>query len=133
MPVKRKPGRPKKKSNAGRPTKMNEDTVNKLEQAFAIGCTDTEACLYADITRQTLTTYQNKNPKFLDRKQLLKDLPVLQARTTVVEHLQGDPGSAKWYLERKKKDEFGPKQEIDLTGKINIMAGKVKKPKNAGK
>ena len=92
---------------------MTPETVDKLEQAFAIGCTDIEACLFADISKQTLYNYQDKNPEFIDRKQKLKEMPVLQARTTVVEHLQDDPGSAKWYLERKKKDEFGANQKIE--------------------
>ncbi len=97
----------------GRPTKMTPETVKKLELAFAIGCTDVEACLFADITRQTLTSYQNRNPKFFDRKQQLKKMPILQARTKVVEDIQGDSGTAKWYLERKCKDEFGPVNKIE--------------------
>ena len=133
MPAKRKPGRPKKVHPGGRPTKMTPETVKKLEEAYAIGCTDTEACIFADITRQTLTTYQNANPKFLDRKKLLKETPVLKARNTVINALEEDVGTSKWYLERKRKDEFGPKQEIDLTGKITIAAPDMKKPAGAGK
>jgi len=132
-PTGNKPGRPKKPYAGGRPTKMTPETVNKLQEAFAIGCTDTEACLFADITRQTLTTYQNANPKFLDRKNILKDTPILTARTRVVSELKSDTGTAKWYLERKAKDEFGTKQEIDLTGKVIINTPGLNKPKDAGK
>jgi hypothetical protein len=39
---------------AGRPTKMTPDTVKKLEEAFLLGCSDIEACLVADISKQTL-------------------------------------------------------------------------------
>lgn len=100
---------------AGRPTKMTPETVKKLEEAFAIGASDGEACFYADITRQTLTTYQNENPKFLDRKNALKERPVLLARQSVVKGLEADPALALKYLERRKKDEFGLRHE--LTGK----------------
>ena len=98
---------------AGRPSKMTPTVLAKLEQAFGIGCTDTEACLFADISVDVLYRYQNANPKFSERKAALKETPVLQARTTVVEHLQADAGSAKWYLERKRKDEFAPNQKIE--------------------
>ena len=51
-----------------RPTVMTDDIVAKLESAFLMGCTDNEACLYADIDRSTLYRYQEKNPEFSDRK-----------------------------------------------------------------
>lgn len=54
---------------AGRPTIMTPDIVNKLEQAFSMGCSDLEACLYAGISKQTLYNYQAKNPEFVDRKE----------------------------------------------------------------
>lgn len=123
MPAKRKPGRPKKKHAGGRPTVMTERVLDKLNQAFAIDCTDVEACLFAGISDDALYKYQRENPEYIKRKAQLKEMPVLQARTTVVTHLQEDPGSAKWYLERKKKDEFGPNQkaEVEITNIEDII------------
>ncbi len=96
----------------GRPTKMTPETVKKLEEAFAIGASDGEACFYADISRQTLTTYQNENPNFLDRKNALKERPVLLARQTVLKAIESDPLTARWYLERRRKAEFSSRQEL---------------------
>lgn len=100
---------------AGRPTKMTEPTIKKLEEAFAIGATDAEACFYADISHETLYTYQDKNPGFLERKRALKERPVLLARQSVIKGMESDPNLALKYLERRKKDEFGLRHE--LTGK----------------
>lgn len=101
------------KNKIGRPTKMTPETIDKLEFAFSIGCTDIEACLHADITRTTLDNYQNANPEFLDRKWALKEKPVLMARMNVVHALQAcDTDMSKWYLEKKKKDEFSGRQEV---------------------
>ncbi len=61
---------------AGRPTVMTVETVNKLEEAFMLGCTDEEACFAANISKQTLYNYQDKNPEFIDRKETLKSRPV---------------------------------------------------------
>jgi hypothetical protein len=102
------------KNKTGRPTKMTEATVNKLEEAFAWGCTDAEACLYADISKQCLYNYQDKHPEFVDRKALLKKNPVLKARKSVVGNLEDDSNLALKYLERKKKDEFSLRQIIDV-------------------
>lgn len=97
----------------GRPTKMTPDTVKKLEEAFLMGCSDLEACLFADISKQTLYTYQEKNPEFVDRKQMLKENPVMIARQSVIRDMKGDGTLALKYLERKKKSEFSVKQELE--------------------
>lgn len=107
---------PKDLVGAGRPTIMTLDVVNKLEQAFSMGCTDLEACLYADISKQTLYNYQEKHPEFVDRKEMLKQKLVLKARTVIAEALnKKDENTAKWYLERRRKDEFSVKSENEVS------------------
>lgn len=101
-------------SELGRPTVMTPDVLHKLEEAFAIGCSDSEACSYADIAMSTLYSYQEKNPSFSERKEQLKEKPILKAKNTIVKALN-EPEHAKWYLERKKKNEFA--QRSELTGK----------------
>lgn len=100
----------------GRPTVMTPEIVNKLEEAFLLGCTDLEACLFADISKQTLYNYQEKNPEFVDRKEMLKETPVFKARKSVVDSVSTDPDLALKFLERKKKDEFSLKSELNLGG-----------------
>lgn len=102
------------KHAGGRPPSITVDVVNKLEQAFSLGCTDSEACLYADISRQTLYNYEAKHPEFIDRKATLKEKPFLLARKTIIEDCK-TPEGARWYMERKKKNEFALRTE--LTGK----------------
>ena len=99
-----------KNGTAGRPTVMTTDVIQKLEHAFSIGASDKEACLYAGIAPQTLYGYQQDNPKFLERKEQLKETPFLKARTTIAQSLNSTAG-AQWFLERKKRDEFGKSTE----------------------
>ena len=58
---------------------MTEAVLRKLEDAFALGCTDLEACLYADISKTTLYDYQKDHPEFAERKEKLKETPTLKA------------------------------------------------------
>lgn len=96
----------------GRSTKMTEDCLAKLDHAFSIGASDTEACLYANIDPATMYRYQEKNPKFRERKEQLKETPILQARKVVVDAIKNkDTDTAKWLLERKKKSEFSTRVE----------------------
>lgn len=96
----------------GRPTIMTPDIVSKLENAFAIGCTDIEACLYADISRTTLYEYIQRNPEFADRKEELKQKPILLARDTLVKGIKDNPELALKFLERKLKSEFSLRTEL---------------------
>lgn len=75
--------------------------VQKLEEAFAWGCSDEEACLYAGISTSALYEYQHIDELFLERKQLLKLRPVLIARKSVVEGLEKNPILAYKYLLKK--------------------------------
>ena len=65
---------------------MDDLTVKKLEEAFSLGCSDLEACLMANISKQTLYNYQDKNPEFVGRKERLKETPILLARNTVIDY-----------------------------------------------
>lgn len=99
----------------GRPTVVTESVLHKLEEAFSLGCSDKEACVYANISERTLYNYQDRNPDFLQRKQLLKEKVVLLARQTVVKAIQGgDEKAAQWLLERKKRKEFAVRTQMEL-------------------
>lgn len=100
------------KNKGGRPTKMTESVIEKLEQAFALGCTDREASFYANIHIDTLYEYCRKNPEFAYRKEELKQAPVLKARQSVVKGMDQDYNHSLRFLERKKKDEFSLRQEF---------------------
>ncbi len=107
-------GRCKKQKSlckCGRPTVMTEEVIKKLERVFAYGASDKEACLFADITPATLYNYCQAHPKFMERKELLKDKPILRAREIVIQGMEEDPNLAFKYLERKRKDEFAVRTE----------------------
>ena len=107
------------KLDTGRPTKLTPETIDKLRTAFLMGCSDIEACLYADISKTALYNYQQKNPDFVDKKEQWKEQLTLKARTVIANALNNkDENTAKWYLERKRKDEFSLKSENEVN--LNI-------------
>jgi hypothetical protein len=82
---------------------INEDTIKKLEEAFSFGASDMEACFYAGILLGDFHKYLQANPKFADRREILKQRPVLLARQTVMKAIKDDPKFAMEYLERSGK------------------------------
>lgn len=89
---------------------MTPEVLDKLRQAFLIGATNAEASNYAGITEKTLYNYIDKVPDFYSKIEGWKNEPILKAKTTVVKNLD-DTKNAQWYLERKAKAEFAPRQE----------------------
>lgn len=98
-------------NKTGRPTVITAETLGKLKQGFLMGLSDEEACLFANIGTRTLYDYQAANPSFSQDKTEWKNNPVLKAKTTIYNKLH-DTETAKWYLERKKKDEFSSRNEL---------------------
>jgi hypothetical protein len=114
-----------KKSNGGRPTVFTQEVLQKLEYAFSLGCTDLEACFYADISKSSLYNYQNENPEFLERKESLKERPVLLAREQVVNAIiGGDVASAHKVLDRKE----GSKVSIDANLTVSTVERRIVDP-----
>lgn len=103
------------KKDTGHPTVMTPETIAKLEQAFSLGCTDMEACFFANIGKSALYNYQKDHPEFVERKEALKEKMIFAARTVIANSLaENDKDTAKWLLERKRKQEFSTR--IENTG-----------------
>jgi ACT domain-containing protein len=108
-------------NKGGRPTVMTEEIVSKLEYGFMKGLNVTECCHYADISRTTFYDYLEKNPEFSNRIEELKSNPSTRAKLNIVEAIEsGDTDLAKWWLERRNKDEFSLKQEIAADVKESV-------------
>lgn len=111
------PMKGKKNPNAGRKLfdgKNRDIVIAKLEEAAAIDASVDEMCFYADISRDSFYRYWNAHPEFRHRIEQLRNKPVLLARQEFIKGITGNPEIAIKYLERKKKDEFSPKSEVDL-------------------
>lgn len=94
--------------------KMNQSMVRKLDEAFMQGMSDREACLYCGIAYSTFTSWLENNPDYRIKKELLKDQPKMKAKHNISKSINnGDINTSKWYLERRSKEEFGTKEEID--------------------
>lgn len=115
-----------KSKKSGRPTKMTTATLGKLREAFLWGASDAEACLVAKIHPDTLYAYQREHPEFSEEKEACKLNPVLKARKTVFENLD-KVGTARWYLEKRMRKEFGDELTDDADGQPRSIAELVEK------
>lgn len=104
----------------GRPRKITNEVVGKLEYAFMKGFNISEACDYAAISRDTYYEKLKKSKEFSDRMERAKTNLQRKAKLNLAEAIEsGNLDESKYYLERKCKDEFSVKQEINVAGEIN--------------
>ena len=104
----------------GKYTKFTDDTIKLLEEAFAMDCPVTEACLKANISEPTYYAWIKKNPELEPRFKHLRNNPYLIARTTIIKAIKENPQYAFEYMKRKKKGEFGDKLELDTNLKVEV-------------
>ena len=116
------------KNKGGRPSKFTEEVVRKLEEAFRCAWSDTDACAYAGISRETYYDWINPERKFSDnftqemqedfisRINAAKVFPKIWCKKTLIHAgIKGDRRAAIEYLKRTDPD-FKDKQETTLKG-----------------
>lgn len=118
-------------NKGGRPLFDGKDEkliIAKLEEAWALGCSDVEAATFADISSSSLCRYLQANPTISERKAQLKTKPVLKARTTLLKAIdEGNGDLALKFLERKCRDEFATRTEVQEKSEIVVKTEADKK------
>lgn len=109
------------KNAVGRPRTITAKKLDQLKEAFMMGCTNREACFYAEIPESTFYDFLKEYPEFSEKIEIWKTYEKIKSRMVVHKALdRGDKEMAKWYLERKAKDEFSTKQEVDATSNNRV-------------
>ena len=102
-------------------TKLTQDVRSKIEEVASLDGSVAEMAYYADVSRQTIYNWLDPESPFFDKKlaervEKLRERPILKARQTINKALD-DPQYAKWYLERKRKKEYGANIDVTTDGK----------------
>ena len=134
----------RKKNLAGRPTVMTEPVVSKLEVAFCVGASVTEACLVAGISRESYYVFVRENPDYSDRFKQLQQKTILAAKKRIADAIEdGDTATARWLLERRCKEEYGqhhklqieskaPETPEEVVTKLNALLDKIRRKQQIG-
>lgn len=93
---------------------MDKTKVDNLIRGFKMDCKLKECLVLAGISQRQFEYFKEKHEDFCGVLEALRQLPITQARQTVIVGIQKDPNLAFRYLERKAPDEFKEKKEIDI-------------------
>jgi len=106
-------------------SKKTDETMKKLEHAFTIGCTVSEACCYAGITERTYYNWKKANNEEFQLLEGYMNMPFYRARETIFRTLDDDSNAYK-FMSKKKRDEFGelpPNFNIQNNGESKSVIG----------
>lgn len=110
-----------KTTKVGRPTIITPIIVNKLCEAFKVGLNTQEACRFADISRQVYYSRYKQDDQFHDKIESAKDHLKLKALSVVESSISnGNINTAKWYLERKYRNEFGEDKDENYVPECTV-------------
>ena len=98
--------------STGRPTKVTQEVIRTLEQAYLNDATDVQACLMAGISEDTLQRYMKRNPSFRERKKALASNMALQAKLSLLKHIPRDGKLALDVVERLEKERYSLRTEL---------------------
>ena len=108
-------------AEVGRPSKLDDETRRKIEEAAALDASVEEIAFYAGVHRATLHRWIQDDEELRDRIAELRERPILKARQTITKALD-DPNHAFRYLEKKRKKEFGNNLDITSDGdKLSVQ------------
>lgn len=103
-----------KQAIAEKVTKLTPEVVTKLKEAFAIDCNVTEACYYAQISRETYYRWIKKNPELLDEFRYMKQTLPLKAKHNIAQRIHAGSVEDSWkYLERRQSKKNAEKLKME--------------------
>jgi hypothetical protein len=108
-------------NGAGRPTKYNEETVQRLEQAITAGSTYRLACQYAGISEDLLAIWRRERSEFSERLARAESNAALRwlAKIEQIADQENDWRALAWKLERRYPQEYGKTtQDVQHSGTV---------------
>lgn len=108
---------------------MEPIKVHQLIEAFKFRATHIQARVHAGITEMQLRYFLDQHPEFYQVIDACKEVPGLAAKKTLMEGLEKDLPTVRWFLESTEPDDFGKKPPM-VAVQVN-MADSVAKDREA--
>lgn len=119
------------KHPGGRPSKKDEETVKKLEEAFKNDFTVERACRFAGISTQTYYNWCEDDEEFFGKMERAQDFLFNLAHNKVAIGVRdGGFREAVEYLKRRDRKRYG--DTVDLSGELGVRGFNVEEVIKAG-
>lgn len=99
----------------GRPSKYTAEVVERICYSLSQGNTRTTAAICAGISKETFYQYLNEFPDFSDAIKRAEEQAVEHYVNVIHTASTQTWQAAAWYLERRRKEDFGKQDKVDIT------------------
>jgi len=113
-------------NNIGRPTLKTEEVVRKLEDMLRLGLSNTAACAYAKVSRDTFYRWVKEDDDFSDKMESARQYAIIASRQLIVsriinkeEDIEKRTELAKWYVEKHDTKLQG---QVSQNTQVNVFS-----------
>jgi hypothetical protein len=99
----------------GRPSKYTPEVVERICYSLSQGNTRTTAVTCAGVSMPTFHTWMNEFPDFSDAIKRAEEQAVEHYVNVIHTASTQTWQAAAWYLERRRKEDFGKQDKVDIT------------------
>ena len=100
----------------GRPSKRTPEREARILQVLEAGNTRRAACEYVGIDQDTMSRWCARYADFADRVRKAEAQAEIQAVAIIRQGIRnGDTADAKWWLERRRPDDYGRREKVEIT------------------
>jgi hypothetical protein len=99
----------------GRPSKYTPEVVERICYSLSQGNTRTTAATCAGISMETFAVYVREFPEFSDAIKRAEEQAVEHYVNVIHTASTQTWQAAAWYLERRRKEDFGKQDKVDIT------------------
>ncbi len=103
----------KQPAKVGRPTKRTPETEKKICDFLRTGCGRVDAAVASGISKETFCHWMNEFPEFSDLVLRAESEAAARFTAIVAKAAIDDWRAASWWLERKRREEFGKNETIN--------------------
>jgi hypothetical protein len=99
----------------GRPSKYTPEVVERICYSLSQGNTRTTAATCAGISMETFAVYVREFPEFSDAIKRAEEQAIEHYVNVIHTASTQTWQAAAWYLERRRKEDFGKQDKVDIT------------------
>jgi hypothetical protein len=105
-----------------RPTKLTPAVEKIILDALRAGATRTAAFEAAGVHRSKISVYMRGFATFRDAVMQAEAQAEIRATVTVRQAIESDWKAASWWLERRRHDDWGRRDRLDLVATVRMLA-----------
>src|SRR5687767_14012959 len=104
---------------AGRPSKFNDDLIEKVRELALSGSTDEEIAASIEVSRSTLVLWKARHPEFSDALKSWKDEADDAVELSLYRKaLAGDTTACIFWLKNHRSQDWRDKRDVEYSGGV---------------